>query len=403
VLLPRGHRTQPLRQRGTVHGGVVGRQRACRGAPQPFERDVQQGAHARVGVHDATGGVQQRDPAGNDRHQVVEAPPAPVHPLPGDPLRAHVVHDADQPARAAVRPRLHLGPAAQQPVSRQRQLDVVVRGGVTGSQLRAERRDLFPLDGPGAVVRVDADRAVELLQRGAALEGCRGQVERPGPDAGQPLQLGDPHRVHDRPGRLGVPLEDHDGGQVEARQRPADRADGHQAPVGTHQVGVGFRADQQPAHPGAHQRAAVAGPGQLGERLVGAHHPVVTVVEERGLRGERDRRVADEPGRRGLRDRTSERGDEQRRLRVHLDTERGVPLAVQVRPQHRVGRPVGLGRRLDHRSVAETVSELSHVRLPVSRRRYSSLQRRRRPHDLAEVPDRPTPPRVSERPERHAA
>ena len=196
---------------------------------------AQQRAQPGVDIDDPTGPVEHRHAIGHEGHEVGEALHAAV--AGGD-----VADDADDAHRGAVGRLLHLGPAAEQDLARQVQLDVVVGVLDAVAQRGVERVGLPPLDvGRG----IDPGDAVELLQRVAAGDDTGGEVEAPGADPREALQLRRPGAVHATLRAPGlIPLDQrHDGQRVDQRPEPDD-LHSHRDSVGAEQTGVTVRTGQ---------------------------------------------------------------------------------------------------------------------------------------------------------------
>ena len=177
--------------------------------------------------------VQHGHTAGHHGHEVGEAL--------GLPLRvAHVAHDADHAHRGAVGRPLELGPAGEQHVAGQVQLDVVVGARRARGHRRPQRVGLPALDAAALrVVRVEPDVAVELLQRVAPGEHPGAEVEAPGAQARQAFQLRGPGAVHAplrAPGTAA--LDQRDDGQLAIERAEPNDADSHRVSVGSEQSSV---------------------------------------------------------------------------------------------------------------------------------------------------------------------
>ncbi|MFC7656519.1 hypothetical protein ACFQV8_08580 [Pseudonocardia benzenivorans] len=162
-------------------------------------------------------------------------------PVLGEPLRGQVPHRADEPHRRPVVGALDARAAAEQPVARQLEVDVVVAAAHPVAQALAQQRHLLALDRAVRSVGVDAGAAVEVLQRRAAAQRRRRQLVGPRADPGHPLELGDASRVGPR-----AQLDEHHDLEVGAHV-PADDPHPDERPVGADQPGVAVGPDDQPA------------------------------------------------------------------------------------------------------------------------------------------------------------
>jgi hypothetical protein len=227
VLGARRHRPQPAREPTRRRLGG----QCDRGHPaELLGARAQQRAQPGVGRHDPARPVQHGHTARHHGHEVREAL--------GLPLRvAHVAHDAYHAHRGAVGRPLELGPAGEQHVAGQVQLDVVVGARSARGHRRPQRVGLPALHAAALrVVRVEPDVAVELLQRVAPGEHPGADVEAPGAQARQAFQLRGPGAVHAplrAPGTAA--LDQRDDGQLAIERAEPNDADSHRVSVGSEQ------------------------------------------------------------------------------------------------------------------------------------------------------------------------